>query len=82
MTKIEPHDGTETPASVATTQRDRALHVLVPEEAIIQAHRAALESKPRLRFRHYITQLLLAAKPIKAVPIDELTGGSSPVSAQ
>lgn len=63
MSPTSEADGTATVPRITAAQKDRALHVLVPEEAIIQAHRAALESKPRLRFRHYITHLLLNAKP-------------------
>lgn len=57
-------DGTTAVPPMTAAQKDRALHVLVPEKAIVHAHHAALDSKPRMPFRHFIAQLLLEAKPI------------------
>jgi len=64
MSQTSEPDGTAAVPRSTPAQNDRALHVLVPEDAIIHARRAALDSKPRLSFRHFVAQLLLQARPI------------------
>ena len=47
--------------------RFRALHVMVPEEAIWQARAAAVAS--RLPLKTFMARLMLTAKPLTARPI-------------
>ncbi len=56
--------------------KDRALHVVVADEAIKNARRAAVNSEPPFRLRHFIERLLLSAKPIITGQDDE--AGAAP----
>jgi len=51
--------------------KERALHVLVPEEAHLRARMAAVIS--RVPFKHFMAQLMMSAMPIEAKPMSAVS---------